>query len=31
MYRNVKAEKVAVLANGWGGHGFTVALNNECK
>ncbi|KAI9357452.1 hypothetical protein BD770DRAFT_388768 [Pilaira anomala] len=27
--RNVKAEKVAVLAMGWGGHGFTLALNNE--
>ncbi|KAG2198536.1 hypothetical protein INT47_008640 [Mucor saturninus] len=27
--RNVKAEKVAVLAMGWGGHSFTLALNNE--
>ncbi|KAI8988306.1 Arb2 domain-containing protein [Mycotypha africana] len=27
--RNVKAEKVAVIAQGWGGHGFACALNNE--
>lgn len=30
-FRNVKAEKVAILAMGWGGHCFTLALNNECK
>lgn len=27
--RNLKAEKVAVLAMGWAGHSFSLALNNE--
>ncbi|KAI9484140.1 MAG: hypothetical protein EXX96DRAFT_561041 [Benjaminiella poitrasii] len=29
IIRNAKASKVAIIAMGWGGYGFTLALNNE--
>jgi hypothetical protein len=29
--RNTKAEKVAVIANSWGGYSFALTLNTECK
>lgn len=31
IFRNTKAEKVAVIANSWGGYCFALTLNTECK
>ncbi|CEP17876.1 hypothetical protein [Parasitella parasitica] len=31
IVRNVKAEKVAVMAYGWGGHSFVLTLNTEYR